>query len=75
MSNNDEVFNQFDHLPNIANVRLPIVMGLYGISSASVWRAVKAGHIPSPRKLTARTTTWNVGELRAALVAAKGGAL
>lgn len=57
----------FDSQPNSANVRLPVVMALYGISSASVWRNVKNGNIPKPRKLTTRTTVWNVGELRVAL--------
>ena len=57
----------FDSQPNSANVRLPVVMALYGVSSASVWRNVKNGNIPKPRKLTTRTTVWNVGELRAAL--------
>lgn len=57
----------FDSQPNSANVRLPVVMALYGISSSSVWRNVKSGNIPKPRKLTTRTTVWNVGELRAAL--------
>ncbi len=57
----------FDSQPNSANVRLPVVMALYGISSASVWRNVKNGNIPKPRKLTTRTTVWNVGELRAAM--------
>lgn len=57
----------FDSQPNAANVRLPVVMALYGISSASVWRNVKNGNIPKPRKLTTRSTVWNVGELRAAL--------
>ena len=57
----------FDSQPNSANVRLPVVMALYGISSASVWRNCKNGNIPKPRKLTTRTTVWNVGELRAAL--------
>jgi len=63
----------FDSLPNTSNVRLPIVMALYGISSATVWRNVKSGKIPKPRKLTARTTAWNVGELRSALFIVKEG--
>ena len=62
-----EALINFDQLPNIANVRLSVVMALYGISSATVWRNVKNGNIPKPHKLTARTTVWNVGELRAAL--------
>jgi predicted DNA-binding transcriptional regulator AlpA len=40
---------------------------LYGVSAATVWRNVKNGNIPKPRKLTARTTCWNVGELRKSL--------
>jgi predicted DNA-binding transcriptional regulator AlpA len=61
----------FDTLPDSANVRIKTVQGLYACSIASVWRNTKLGYIPKPRKLTARTTVWNVGELRASL-AAKG---
>lgn len=65
-----EALASFDQLPDSANVRLPIVMRLYGISSASVWRGVKAGIIPKPRKLTPRTTAWLVRDLREALAKA-----
>lgn len=61
----------FDTLPDSANVRIKTVQGLYACSVATVWRNAKLGYIPKPRKLTARTTVWNVGELRASL-AAKG---
>jgi predicted DNA-binding transcriptional regulator AlpA len=57
----------FDSLPDFANVRQPVVEALYACSPASVWRGVTAGRIPKPRKLSPRTTAWNVGELRAAL--------
>lgn len=60
----------FDQLPDTANVRQPVVQGLYGCSAASVWRGVKDGRIPKPRKLSPRTTCWNVGELREALAVA-----
>ena len=63
----EAALQNFDQLPNSANVRLPVVMALYGISPATVWRNVKNGYIPKPYKLTARTTVWNVGELRNAL--------
>ncbi len=72
-SKNLFVLQQFDLLPDIANVRLPIVMALWGVSSATVWRNIKNGNIPKPRKLTSRTTVFNVGELRAALTLKKGG--
>ncbi len=57
----------FDQLPDAANVRQPVVQALYACSAASVWRGVNAGRIPKPRKLSPRTTCWNVGELRATL--------
>lgn len=62
-----EALKNFDDLPNTANVRLPVVQSLYGCSTASIWRGVKDGRIPKPRKLSPRTTCWNVGELRQAL--------
>ena len=61
----------FDDLPDSASVRQPVVQALYACSAASVWRGVKAGRIPKPRKLSPRTTCWNVGELRQALAEAK----
>jgi len=57
----------FDHLPDAAHVRQPVVEALYGCSAASVWRGVKAGRIPAPRKLSPRVTAWQVGNLRRAL--------
>lgn len=65
-----EALKYFDQLPDSASVRQPVVQALYACSSASVWRGVKAGRIPRPRKLSPRTTCWNVGELRQALAAA-----
>lgn len=62
-----EALRNFDQLPNSASVRQPVVQALYACSPASVWRGVNAGRIPKPRKLSPRTTCWNVGELRQAL--------
>ena len=64
-----DALKNFDHLPDAANVREPVVAALYGCSHATVWRGVKAGRIPAPRKLSARVTAWNVGDLRRALAA------
>jgi predicted DNA-binding transcriptional regulator AlpA len=58
----------FQSLPNEAQTRLPVVAALYGCSPATVWRRVKNGQIPKPRRVGARTTCWQVGELRAHLV-------
>lgn len=61
-----EALTSFDLLPNTAHVRLPIVRVLFGVSSATIWRMVAAGTLRT-HKLTPRTTTFNVGELRNAL--------
>ena len=62
-----DALKNFDSLPDSANVRQPVVEALYGCSPATVWRMVKRGTIPAPRKLSERVTAWNVGQLRAAL--------
>lgn len=59
-----------DVMPNSAQVRLPVVKGLLGISSATIWRMVKAGKLKT-YKLTERTTTFNMGEIRELLNAQK----
>ena len=59
----------FDQLPDSAYIRLPVMIGLYGVSAASIWRGTKQGIIPKAIKLTKRTTAWNVGQVRAALAA------
>ena len=60
----------FDLLPNSASVRLPVVAALYASSPATIWRGVKAGRIPQPKRFSLRITAWNVGELREALMKA-----
>lgn len=59
-------FVEFDKFPDSAQVRLPVVTALFGVSPATVWRMVKAKKLRS-YKLTARTTTFNVGEIRKVL--------
>ena len=56
-------FQNFDQLPNSSQVRLPIVKALLSVSSATVWRLVKAGKLKT-YKLSERTTTFNAGELK-----------
>ena len=56
----------FDQLPNSQQIRLPVVKALLGVSSATVWRMVKSKQLKA-HKLTERTTTFNVCELRALL--------
>lgn len=64
-----DALKNFDSLPDSAFVRLPVVAALKACSTATVWRMVKRGDLPSPRKLSQRITAWNVGELRKALAA------
>lgn len=64
-----EALKNFDSLPDSAHVRYPVVAALYGCSATTVWRQVKSGLIPEPRRITSRVTAWNVGELRRALSA------
>jgi predicted DNA-binding transcriptional regulator AlpA len=64
-----DAFANFDNTPNSAYIRLPVVMCLYGVSKATIWRGVKNGTVPKPVKLTDHTTAWNVGMVRAALAA------
>ncbi len=61
--------SNFDNLPATSFVRLPVVRGLLGgVSAATVWRMVRIGTLKT-HKLTPRTTTFNVGELRGLLSA------
>ena len=62
-----DALRNFDSLPDSANVRQPVVQALVGCSSATVWRMVKRGTLPAPRKISERVTAWNVGDLRKAL--------
>lgn len=62
-----QALRNFNFLPESANVRLPVVAALFACSGATVWRRVKAGTLPKPRKLGERITAWNVGEIRRAL--------
>lgn len=56
--------SQFDELPASAHVRLPVVSALFGISTATVWRWSKSGHLPAPVHING-VTMWNVASLRA----------
>lgn len=67
MSKSQEALQGFDTLPDSANVRQPVVEALFACSSATVWRMVKRGDLPAPRKLSERVTAWNVGDLRKTL--------
>jgi predicted DNA-binding transcriptional regulator AlpA len=60
----------FDRLPDSALVGQPVVEGLFGISGPTLWRRVKDGKLPKPRKPSPGCTRWSVGELRRGLAKA-----
>jgi predicted DNA-binding transcriptional regulator AlpA len=62
-----DALQHFDRLPNTAHVRQPVVEALFACSSSTVWRMVRDGRLPTPRKHSPRISSWNVGELRRAL--------
>lgn len=68
----------FDALPNCAYVReaqlvqsptRPDSTAPLPFSAPTLWRKVKAGTFPKPTKLSERVTAWNVGAVRAWLLA------
>lgn len=60
----DNQLLNFDSLPDSAHVRVPVVAALRGCTVNTVWRHVKLGLVPAPKKLGPQITAWNVGELR-----------
>ena len=60
---NQKALEDFDRLPDAADVRLPVVAALHGISTVTVWRWSKDGRLPEPRR-RGGITAWNVGALR-----------
>lgn len=68
-SGNLSALVSFDTLPDSAEVRIPVVAAVNGISVPTVWRWAKDGRLPAPKK-RGGVTSWNVGELRRSLSAA-----
>lgn len=63
----------FDSLPDVAFIRqAQLIPAIIPISSATLWRRVKAGTLPAPYKLSCRTTAWRVGDIRQWLASQKG---
>lgn len=56
-----------DAMPNCGFVAARSLAAWLGVSQVTVWRWVKTGQLPTPKKLGANTTRFHVGEVRAAL--------
>jgi predicted DNA-binding transcriptional regulator AlpA len=63
-----ETVKHFHQLSPECQVRLPVVKIMLGVSGATVWRLVKAKKLTA-YKLTERTTSFNVAQLRSLLAA------
>lgn len=57
---------EFDTLPDSARIRLPVLMRLFSISPATIWRWCASHRLPKPRKIGG-VTFWSVGEVRSVL--------
>jgi predicted DNA-binding transcriptional regulator AlpA len=57
----------FDSLPDSAYVRIPVLASLLSCSHSTIWRAVKNGRLPEPKRYCDRVSGWNVGQLRQVL--------
>lgn len=57
------VLQNLDNLPDSAFIRLEVVAGLLSVSRSTVYRLTKQKKLTS-YKLTERTSTWNLGEVR-----------
>lgn len=63
----DPALTAFDSLPDSSFVRQRVVQSLFACGRTTIWRRVKAGTLPKPRKFSDRVTAWRVGDLREVL--------
>lgn len=66
------ILANFSHVSDDVLIRPKQTAQILGVSIATLWRLIKHGHIKT-QKLTERTTTIRVGDLRA-FMAVKAGA-
>lgn len=50
--------------PSEGFIRLPQVLLMFPVSRTNLWRLVKSGTFPKPKKIGPRTSVWDIGELR-----------
>lgn len=68
-TNPPPAFKHFDQLPNSAFVGIDTVCWLLDCSAAMVWKMARENRWPKPTKIGVQLRGWNVGEVRAAMLA------
>lgn len=58
------ITSSFDQLPDGAYMRQPQVLEVVPFSAPTLWRKVRAGTFPQPKKLSERVTAWSAGQVR-----------
>jgi prophage regulatory protein len=58
-------YDPVPELPKTGFVRLPTILSLIPISTASWWNGIKAGKYPKGISLGPRTTAWRVADIKA----------
>ncbi|MCL9851196.1 transcriptional regulator [Ralstonia solanacearum P673] len=60
------LLKDFDGMPDVARVRMPVVAALYACCPRTVRNRIASGDIPAPEKRGGHLT-WAVGDLRRSL--------
>jgi predicted DNA-binding transcriptional regulator AlpA len=71
--NSTVAVTKFNQLPDIALVRLSMILCLLPCSRATFWRWVKNGRIPAPKKMGSKISVWSAGQIRELLKAIADG--
>lgn len=68
---NIERLSRFHKLPSEARIGVTDVCELLGRHRQSLWRYVRAGRLPKPRRVLGGRPTWSVLEIRKVLEVSK----
>ena len=68
---NTDRLSRFNKLPGEARIDMTDVCELLGRHRQSLWRYVRAGRLPKPRRLLGGRPTWSVSEIRKVLEVSK----
>jgi prophage regulatory protein len=51
-------------LPPIGFIRKPVVLGLVGFRTTTLYEEIKHGRFPAPVRLSARVSAWRIEDVR-----------